>query len=909
MPLKAVRPTPRATNVAIRPWHSLPAEEVMRALETPPDGLSTAEATRRLAEFGPNQLASKGGPPPWRVFLRQFQSPLIYILLIAAAVSFLVGKRFDVYVILGVVVINAMLGFIQEERAASALAALQRLTSPHAHVVREGEVHEVLATEVVPGDLLVLEAGDRVAADARLFKTAELVIDESALTGESVPVPKTPDPVPGGDEVPLGDRTGLAFMNSVVTAGRARAVVVATGMATEMGKIAEGLAGGPSETPIQRRLAAFSKRLGQLILLVVAAVFLVGLIQGRSVTEMFFVAISLAVSSIPEGLPIVVSVLFAIGVNRMARRKALIRRLPAVEALGSATVICSDKTGTLTRNEMTVREVSCGDDRFAVEGEGYRPVGRLLRAGRPVTVGDHDGLYWLAACARLCNDALLVEEESGEWKVLGDPTEGALQVLGEKAGFKEDWERIGELPFSSERKWMATLNRTPEGGRVAFIKGATDRILSAARGWLDGEGVEHPADDAFRRRVEARAEELASEALRVLALGMIRDDGLITIHPEVFAERVTFLGLVGMIDPERPEAVAAVRTCQEAGIRVVMITGDHMTTGRAIARRLGIVAADAAEPGIDGVRLAAMSDRELEEAVGRTALYGRVAPEHKLRIVTALQRQGEIVAMTGDGVNDAPALSQADIGVSMGLAGTEVAKGASDMVLADDNFATIVAAVEEGRTIADNLHKVIHYLLTTSTAEILIIAVALLLGMPLPLAAVQILWVNLATDGLMDKALALEKPEPGLMSRPPAAANAPIVSAEAFRRMLLLGSVTALGTLGSYAWELWNGGTFRHAQTEAFTTLVAYQWFSAFAYRSERVPIWRLPMNWWMVGTLLVGVLLQTAAVYAPPLQLVLGTEALSLAEFADSALIAASVLVVSEAYKIVRERWVRTSP
>ncbi|HEY9857156.1 MAG TPA: HAD-IC family P-type ATPase, partial [Stenomitos sp.] len=840
----STRPTaPAAFRLTVRPWHAVTAEEALEALGTPPDGLSTDEAAVRLAEFGPNQLAARSGPPAWLVFLRQFKSPLIYVLLGAAGVSFLVGKRFDVVVILGIVLLNAVLGFIQEARAASAIAALQKLTSPHAHVLRDGEVREVLATAVVPGDLLILEAGDRVAADARVLKASELMIDEAALTGESLPVSKHPQAIAGGGDVPLGDRLNMAYMNSVVTAGRGRTLVVATGMATEMGRIAQELAEGPSEPPVQRKLASFSRRLGAIIGVIITGVLVTGLLLGHGFLDMFYMAISLAVSAIPEGLPIVVSVLFAVGVNRMARRNALVRRLPAVEALGSATVICSDKTGTLTRNEMTVRKVQVGDRLLDVEGEGYRPVGRLTWQGEPVSVRGDEGLYWLGACARLCNDALLVEKE-GEWQILGDPTEGALTVLTEKIGLKPDWERLEELPFSSERKWMATLNLTPEGERVGFIKGAVDRLVPMAQRWLDAEGREHAADAAFRARVEAQSGLMASEALRVLALGMVRDVSHAgAFSPDLFEGGLTYLGLVGMIDPERPEAVTAIRTCRDAGIRVVMITGDHLATGLAIARRLGITQ-DGSEA-IDGPRLAILSDRELTEAARRLTVYARVSPEHKLRIVRSLKAEGEIVAMTGDGVNDAPALSQADIGVSMGITGTEVAKGAADMVLADDNFATIVAAVEEGRTIASNLHKVLHYLITTTICAVLVITAAMLLNLPLPLVAVQIIWINLVTDGIFDKTLALERPEPGLMQRPPAQSNAPLVSRQDFGRMALLGSVSAIGTLASYAWELAHGATLTHARTEAFTTMVAFQWFSAFAYRSERVPLWRLPVNVW----------------------------------------------------------------
>ena len=888
-------------RVRVRPWHTLPARDVLHALGTPENGIDRAEAARRLQEDGPNLLQGKEGPSPAAIFLRQFRSPLIAILLVAAVIAFSVGKRFDVWIILGIVMVNALIGGGQELRAAGAIAALQKLTSPQAKVLREGEIHEVATSELVLGDVLVLSAGDRVGADARILSASELTVDESALTGESLPVVKSSDSLPGKEEAPLGDRVNMSYMNTVVTQGRGRAVVVATGMATEMGKIAQEVSETESTTPIQRRLAAFSRRLGGVIMGIVATVTAFGLLIGRPFSEMFSVALSLSVAAIPEGLPIVVSILLALGVRRMARRRALIRRLPAVEALGSTTVICSDKTGTLTRNEMTVRQIFTGDVLFEAEGEGYRPEGRILLDGHPLE--QREGLRWLGACARLCNDSMLVEE-AGDWQILGDPTEGALIVLSEKLNAHMEWDRVEEIPFSSERKWMATLNRIPEQEGVAFAKGAFDRLLPMARSWLDSEGRAHALDDPSRARWVAASEAMAGNALRVLALGMVRPLELTQgFCPDLMEGNLTLLGLVGMLDPPRPEAVEAIRICQEAGIRIVMITGDHRATAVAIASRMGILQGDPEQRAVEGGSLEPLSQEGLHELVTRTDVYARVNPFHKLAIVTALQQHGEIVAMTGDGVNDAPALAQADIGVAMGVSGTEVAKGASDMVLADDNFATIEAAVEEGRIIADNLRKVVRYLLTTSIGSIGTIAGALLLGMPLPLLALQILWINLVTDGVFDKALALERGEPDLMSRPPRDPKSPLLPGHVLRRMFLLGGWMVAGTLATYAWQLGEGESLDHARSMAFTTLVAFQWSSAFSFRSYDKSVLQLPPNPWMFGALGLAVLLQLLAIYHPFLQVVLSTVPLEPMEFVGALVIGSSLLLVSEARKAFLRR------
>lgn len=902
-----MRSQPSSQNAQLRnpftpktPWFSQSSEAVLAALDTTEHGLPPEEASRRLQTHGPNQLALKRQRSRLIVFLEQFKSPLILILLVAAAIAFFMGKELDVYVILAIVFINATLGYVLEQRAAGAIAALQKLTSPRARVLRAGRVEEIAASEVVPGDILVLESGDRVAADARIIHASELAIAEAELTGESLPVPKDSRAIESTEHLPLGDQVNMVFMSTAVVSGRGRAVAVATGMATEVGKIASDVAeASGTETPVQRKLADFGRRLGIIIMLIVAIVLALGVALGHPFYEMLYVGIGLAVAAIPEGLPIVVSVLFAIGVTRMARRKAMIRRLPAVEGLGSATIICSDKTGTLTRNAMTIERLYIGGQLLAVEGAGYRPEGRVLADGKLVALEQTHGLHWLAACARICNDTIL-EHADDEWRVLGDPTEGALGVLAEKLLFQEEWDRIQEIPFSSERKWMATLNRAPGGELVAFAKGALERILPMASHYQSVDGTILKFDETARSCLLDAANGMAEHALRTLALGMVRE----VDHPGVLSEdylhdRLVFVGLVGMIDPPRSEAIHAVQACQSAGIQVAMITGDHRATAAAIARQLGILRENRIV--VEASALEKMTDEELERVAQQAAVYARVNPAHKMRIVKALQRKGEIVAMTGDGVNDAPALSQSDIGISMGITGTEVAKGAADMVLADDNFATIVAAVEEGRTISDNLRKVTEYLMATCVGNIATIAGGIILGLPLPLTAVMLLWINLVATGVFDKPLALEQGDPDLMNRPPRSPRDPLITRTAFMRVMLMGLAMAVGTLAVFAWELSIGTPLDHARTEAFTVNATFQAFSAFAFRSATRPLHQLPTNWWLVGGAVLAFCIQLLAVYWGPLQRLLGTVSLATWEFGVAVAVGMSLLATVEIYKILR--------
>ncbi len=898
--------TKTAAGVSVQAWHTLPGERITEALGTPPQGLSLGEAAGRLEAFGANLLQVAPPPPPMVIFLRQFKSPIITVLVVVALVSLLLGEAVDAAVILGIVLINSGIGFLQEFRSQQAILALAKMTSPRATVLRDGEEIEIPAREVVPGDLLRLSAGDRTAADARILHASELEIDESTLTGESVPSLKHREPIPEA-ALPLADRRNMAFLNTSVTRGRGLAVVVATGMATEMGKIAGELS-SPTMDPLRRKMETLSHRLGILVIVLVATVIAVGVARGIAFLDIFHFGLGMAASAIPEGLPLVVTLLLAVGVWRMARRNALIRNLPAIEALGAITVICTDKTGTLTRNMMTVRRVSMPGRAYSVTGEGYCPEGEIRPEAGGAARADR-GLRRLLEAARYCNDADLRERE-GAWEVLGDPTEGALLTLAAKGGVTAEADRIAEISFSSERRWMATLNRLPDGQVVTYAKGALERILPMAQHWLDLDGRVRPLGPEEREAVIQAAEAMASRALRILAFAFVPErDSSRDFEPPRLDGRLIYLGVTGMIDPPRPEAIAAIRTCHEAGIQVAMITGDHRATAVAIAREMGLMA-----PGLEvlsGAELERLGDAAVRERAPRIAVYARVEPEHKLRIVSGLQERGNIVAMTGDGVNDAPALARADVGISMGLTGTEVAKEASDMVLADDNFATIVAAVAEGRRIGENLRKVLRYLFATSTGEAMTFTAAIVLGTPLPLVPIQIIWLNVITDGSFDKSLAMEPAESDLMRRAPRPAKAPLLSRDVVAPVLAVAPVMTLGTMLVFLNALDTGAPLEKAQTLAFSTLAFFQWFSAFSLRSLTTPMLRLPMNPWMFLSLSISVVLHLGVIYLPVLQAVFHTVPLSARELGATFLVASSLLLLLEGRKYgraaLRDRMTRT--
>ncbi|NLB83709.1 MAG: HAD-IC family P-type ATPase, partial [Synergistaceae bacterium] len=741
------------------PW-SMEGEEALKRLDASRDGLSGGEAAARLQAAGPNRLAEKEKEGLLSRMLRQFRDPLIYILLAAAAVTAFLKEWVDTGVILAVVILNGLIGFIQEGKAREALEGIRKMLSPSADVLRDGQWKKEDAAELVPGDVVRLRPGDRVPADLRLLEVNTLRIEESALTGESLPADKDPSPVP--PEAGVGDRISMAFSGTLVSAGQGTGVVTATGPRTEIGKISTLVDEiEPIETPLIRQMSRFGRTLSFVIVGLAVLMFLIGrFLHDFALGELFLASIGFAVAAIPESLPAILTVTLALGVQRMARQRAITRQLNAVETLGSVSVICTDKTGTLTKNEMTVRHAVTSRGKYAVTGSGYAPDGEITFRGEPVVLEEAEDLRLFIEVMAVANDAA-ISEEDGRWKLAGEPTEGALRTFGKKAGFShDDYPRLGAVPFESERKYMATLNETPRGERRIFLKGAPDRLLDRSESQFSPEGTPEPLDRSFW---EEKIEEMSGKGLRVLAAASKgAPSGQEELAPEDLEEGFLFLGLAGIIDPPRPEAVEAIEICRRAGIQVKMITGDHAGTALAIAEEMGI-----GGEAVTGAELEAAGDEELRKIAEDYAVFARTSPEHKLRLMKALQANGEVVAMTGDGVNDAPALKRADVGVAMGIKGTEASKEAADIVLADDNFATIAAAVKEGRTIFDNLQKAILFLLPSNGAETFVILSSVLFGFSLPLTPVQILWVNIVTDVSLALALAFEPAEPGIMERPP----------------------------------------------------------------------------------------------------------------------------------------------
>ena len=892
------------TRLAPSDWHALSTQEALRALRSCPTGLDAVQVNRRLEAVGPNELRREEKVSPLALFLGQFKSFLILLLLAATAISMLIGEVLDAAVIFLIVVLSALLGFIQEYRASRALEALRRLSAPTAEVIREGREVRVPTREIVPGDIVVLATGDRVPADGRLLEAHNLRVDESPLTGESEPVDKHTEPLPA--DLPLGDRVNMAYTGTTVIAGRGTAVVVATGMKTEFGQIAHLVQVADEKgTPLERRMEEIGRRLGTAALFVVAVVVALGILRGGDLFEMFFWGASLAVAAVPEALPAVVTAALTIGVQRMARRNAIVRKLPAVETLGSTTVICSDKTGTLTRNQMTVRQVWLGGRSIEVTGVGYEPEGEFYLDGHLVGRQDDD-LSRLAQIAVLCNDSNLVQA-NGRHRMVGDPTEGALVVAAAKAGLepkqvRERYPRIAEVPFDSVRKRMVTLHSTPEGAGLVCAKGAPEVILPLCTHYLR-EGRSLPLTEETRREVLAEAERMAANALRVLALSY-REAPTSNLEPaaETLERDLTLAGLVGEMDPPRPEAAEAMRHAEAAGIRSVMTTGDHKATAIAVARALGMMKEGTLA--LTGGELDRLPQEEFEDLVRRVAVYARVSPQHKMRIVAALKDHGEVIAMTGDGVNDAPALKAADIGVAMGITGTDVTKEAADMVIADDNYATIVRAVEEGRVIYDNIRKFLRYLLATNSGEILTMFAAVLVGLPLPLVAIQILWINLVTDGLPALALGVEPAEADVMRRPPREPNESVFARGVWQHIVWVGILMATGTLGVFYWGLTNF-PLDTARTLTFLTLAAFQLFHVLAIRSERESLFRQGVfsNPFLLGAVAVAFLLQASVIYVPFLQPAFATQPLSPIQFAVCIAVASSVFVAVEYEKWLRRR------
>jgi len=871
-------------------WHTLSTDDVLALTQATPAGLAAEEAARRLTEQGPNELLAVKPITPWAIFLAQLNNVMIIILLLAAAASAGLGHGLESAAIVVIVLFAVCLGFFQEYRAERALEALRRMAAPQARVLRDGEESLLPARELVTGDLVLLQVGDQVPADLRLLETVNLQCEEAALTGESQPVSKQSGRLDNA-AVPIGDRTNLAFAGTAVCYGRGRGVVIATGMATEFGRIAGLLATvAPPLTPLQQNLDRVGRLLARAALAVVALIVLLGLWRGQPFIDMLIFGIALAVAVVPEALPAVVTISLAIGVQRMARRHALMRRLPAVETLGSTTVICADKTGTLTCDEMTARLIYVGDRELTVDGAGYEPSGALRCEGVTITP-DEPILRLLRAAALACDARLVRDPRQQRWQIKGDPTEGALLVVAGKAGLEktrleERFPRIAEIPFSAETKRMTTLHSAPDG-IFACSKGAPEVVLAACTRQLTVSGTEPLAADTREALLE-RVRLMASRALRVLAVA--ERAGATAADAE---QEMTFLGLIGLSDPPRPEVRDAITTCRRAGIRPVMITGDHPLTAQAIARELGLWSGGRV---VSGQELEAMSDAELAGAVGGIEVYARVVPAHKLRVVTALQQQGEVVAMTGDGVNDAPALKQADIGIAMGISGTDVSREAAAMTLTDDNFASIVAAVEEGRGIFGNIKKYLMYLLSSNIGEIGLMAGAALAGLPLPLTAVQLLYVNLATDGLPALALAVDPPEPDLMQRPPRKQRHGIFTRPVLILMLAGGAWSTAVNLGLFTWALQSGRSVQHAMTMIFMSLVLIEFWKAYNFRSDRRSLLDRPFaNRWLNLAILWEVTLLLVIVYTPALQPLFRTSPLPLADWAIVLVLSASVTPVLE--------------
>ena len=820
----------KSSAPAAEVWHVLSAEDAMARLSATSAGLSATEAATRLARDGRNVLTDAAPVRPWRILLQQFSSFIIWVLLAAAVIAGFLGEWIDAGAIIGVVLINAGIGFTQEYRAENAIAALRRMAAPRARVRRDGVIKDVSAAEIVIGDVILLEAGDVIAADARLLRAASLTCVESALTGESLPAEKT-EGVLDGRDLPLGDRANMVHMGTAVAAGSGEALVVAIGMKTEIGKIA-GLINTTrsNETPLQQRLQALGRILVFVSLGIVGVLFVLGLLRGLPVMGLFLTSVSLAVAAVPEGLPAVVTVALALGVQRMARRRALIRRLPAVETLGSTTVICTDKTGTLTVNQMTVKIMNLAGTEYVVDGEGYAPVGTITRSnGTPPDAQLERALL----IAGGCNVAQLSQDKDGLWKAIGDPTEGALLTLAAKGGWsaeriEREHPKAHEFPFDSDRKRMTVLRRG--NGFLALVKGAPDLLLDRCTQLFTGDGV-RLLEAAERASIADANADLANRALRVLGVAYRDASSDMQGHraDEIECDLI-WVGLIGMQDPPRPEVKSAVEQCTAAGIRVVMITGDHPATALAIARQLGIAHAD--QKALSGAEIERMDDDGLRQAAPETPVYARVTAAHKLRIVRAWKANGAVVAMTGDGVNDAPAIKGADIGIAMGLSGTEVTKEASAMVITDDNFATIVAAVEEGRGVYDNIRKTIEYLLAGNAGELLLMAACIISGLPIPLLPVQLLWVNLVTDGLPALCLATDPIDRTLMTQPPRPTAKSMISRAVITRIGFTGLLTAATALGVFLYGL-SYQNLITAQGNAFSVLVFAELMRSFGARSD----------------------------------------------------------------------------
>ena len=877
--------------MAKQKWHTLSSEKVLGTFQVSKEGgLSTKQLSKHLAEYGPNQLQQGEVISPLSILLSQFKDFMVIVLLIATLISGFLGEYTDAITIIAIVIINAILGFMQEFRAEKSLQALKEMAAPNAKVVREGIIKTVPAVEVVPGDIVFIEAGDRVPADLRLLEVQDLYIEESALTGESVPVNKRTE-VLEFDDIPLGDHRNMAFMGTMITRGNGIGVIVETGMSTEMGRIADLIQSTEEmETPLQRRLEQLGKILVVLALGLTALVVVTGIYHGQNAYMMFLAGVSLAVAAIPEGLPAIVTIALALGVQRMIKRKAIVRKLPSVETLGCATVICSDKTGTLTQNKMTVTKVWIGGSSIEVSGTGFQPKGEFFAGSYQIVPERNASLKKILEVAVLCNNANLIEENNEKglfkknkvnWTIQGDPTEGALIVLGAKAGYyrnelNQAWKRKREFPFDSNRKMMSTVVEKGNSQMLA-VKGAPDILLERCSSIIWEDKI-IPLTAGIKRQVRMAIEQMAGQALRNLGFAYkdLRVNEMIASEEEAEHELI-FIGIAGMIDPPREEVKEAIRKCKQAGIKTIMITGDHQTTAVAIAKQLNILPYNGLTA--TGQEIYYMSNQEFMEKVEDIYVYARVSPEHKLRIVKALQASGHVVAMTGDGVNDAPAIKAADIGISMGISGTDVAKEASSLILSDDNFATIVAAIEEGRGIYDNIRKFIRYLLASNVGEILTMFLAMLAGLPMPLVPIQILWVNLVTDGLPAMALGVDQAEEDIMNRPPRNSRENVFARGLGWKIISRGFLIGLVTLAVFIITLNNNpADLVKAQTMAFTTLVMAQLIHVFDCRSDFSIFNRnIFGNKYLIAAVLSSLLLLLGVIYLEPLQPIFRTVGLGI--------------------------------
>jgi len=884
-------------------WHKLSSDEALRVLNSQRSGLTATGATTRLLQYGHNELKGKRKTPPILVFLRQFLSPLIYVLLVAAIISVIVEHFIDAGVIVGVLFLNAVIGFIQETRAERAMEALIQMAAPKARVRRGGNVQLIPAREIVPGDILLLETGDRVPADARLIEVSNLKVNEATLTGESMPVDKHTEAL--GDTVPVAERKNLVYMGTTITYGRAAALVVRSGMSTEIGKIATAIQEvKPEKTPLQKDVGKLSRYIIALFLGACGLLVVVGLLKGLELLEVFLLAVAAAVSAIPEGLPAVVTVVLAVGMRTMARRNAIIRKLVAVETLGSAAIICSDKTGTLTLNEMTVRRLYVAGQWIEVTGEGYQPQGEFHWDGQILNPENEQPLTLLLRIGALCNDALLTREDKECCSIFGDPTEGALLVAAAKAGLdKEKLEttspRLDEIPFQSEKQYMATLHPR-DGGRVVYVKGSVERLLSLSKHLLKEGGVA-PLEEADAQAIMEANISMGKEAMRVIAAAYVDlPHELEELRDEDIRGNLILVGMAGMADPPREEAKEAVRLCKQAGIKVVMVTGDNKVTAQSIARELGLPPGRA----ITGAELHQMSDGELSGQVEDISVFARIEPLHKLRIVNAFKSHGHVVAMTGDGVNDAPALKAADIGIAMGITGTDVAKEASDMILADDNFASIVAAVDEGRVIFNRLRNVIFLLLSTNLGELLALILTVSLVGKAPLLAVQIIWINLVTDTAVAVPLGMEPKIGDELKQPPRHPKVGLIFPGLLLRVGFLAILMSAGVFLIFNWAQ-TRVSLDEARTLVFCSVVIFEWFKAFTARSDEYNIIKLGVfrNRWLVMSIGVAIMLQLAVIYVPSLQIAFSTVPLAIDKWGIAILAGGTLFVIEETRKTLFPR------